>query len=87
MFKAKETFIILTFLGLSMGVNAGNVVGVKIGYQGVNGTYSVNVSSYYPNLVEPLVYVARSNLYLGNHDEANKYYNKVIRLYILKERH
>ena len=42
--------------------------------------YATNVSSYYPNLIEPLVYIARSNLYLGEQDDAKKYYKKVLRL-------
>ena len=40
----------------------------------------MEVSSYYPSLVEPLVYVARASVYLGEEDMANTYFNKVLRL-------
>jgi tetratricopeptide (TPR) repeat protein len=42
--------------------------------------FAMEVSSYYPSLVEPLVYVARASVYLGEEDIANTYFNKVLRL-------
>ena len=42
--------------------------------------FSTNVSTHYPNLVEPLVYIARANFYSGNKDIAKKFYQRVLML-------
>jgi tetratricopeptide (TPR) repeat protein len=40
--------------------------------------YSIQVSNYYPSLVEPMVYVARASMKLGEYEEAKKYFYKVL---------
>ena len=40
--------------------------------------FARNISNYYPNLVEPLVYIARANFFSGEKAIAKKYYQKVL---------
>jgi tetratricopeptide (TPR) repeat protein len=42
--------------------------------------FATNVSTHYPNLVEPLVYIARANFYSGNKNIAKKFYQRVLML-------
>lgn len=42
--------------------------------------FANSVSTYYPNLVEPIVYAARANYYSGNKDLATELYIKVLML-------
>jgi len=42
--------------------------------------FSTELSKYYPNVVEPLVYMARSNNKIGREKEAEINYQKVLRL-------
>jgi hypothetical protein len=42
--------------------------------------FARNISNYYPNLVEPLVYIARANFFSGEKVIAKNYYQKVLML-------